>query len=162
MTREIKFRGKAADVEQPSSGKMHKAGEWVYGNLCGHPDKIEIEEVIRMSSKYWHIPSTIIDPNTVGQFTGLHDKNGKEIYEGDILVRRVINDGCGTHDKEPLEVVFMNGAFGIRLDRGKVYEEFEWICKEHSWSSMGASGETKYEYEVIGNIYDNPELLKEN
>ena len=142
MTREIKFRAKSLD------------GIWEYGELhlrCNHP---HIHNLI--GAKIY------IESNTVGQFTSLYDKNGKEIYEGDILVRRVINDGWGTHDKEPLEVVFMNGAFGIRLDRGKVYEEFEWICKEHSWSSMGASGETKYEYEVIGNIYDNPELLKEN
>lgn len=144
MTREIKFRGKAADVEQPSSGKMHKAGEWVYGNLCGHPDRIEIEEMIRMSSKYWHIPSTIIDPNTVGQYTGLHDKNGKEIYEGDFVRFHMHERGIHESEYQTGLVEFGGGRFYAYLDCSTLY-----FCGDSE------------DYEVIGNIYDNPELLKE-
>ena len=85
-----------------------------------------------------------IDPNTVGQFTGLCDKKGNAIYEGDIL--RI-------SDFANVECVFRHGAFGY------IY------CKDfHSFA-----GNTNYtfnpkntdkDFEIIGNIYDNPELLK--
>jgi uncharacterized phage protein (TIGR01671 family) len=79
------------------------------------------------------------------QFTGLHDKNGKEIYEGDIMkLQYPLNYGyAGIHNKEILVTIsFDSGCFWFT---GDGYTDCNW----HFYN----------EYEVIGNIYENPELL---
>ena len=73
------------------------------------------------------------------QFTGLHDKNGKEIYEGDIIL----------HDEIRFEVIWSNGRFLLRHER-------KWLDDERNIWNIGESG-----MEVIGNRFENPELLKE-
>lgn len=115
--REIKFRGKRLDN-----------GEWVYGDL-------------HIRTPFPHIHSEIdygkanIDPHTIGQFTGLHDKNGKEIYEGDI-VRYDMGGEC--------EVSYCIGGGFAGFDLSPAFH----------------NGHQLKDVEVIGNIHDNPELLK--
>ena len=83
-----------------------------------------------------------VQPYELMQFTGLHDKNGKEIYEGDVVrYNHVYLD----HPVD-FEVMFDEGGFGQRrIDGEEVSDWYEWE-----------------ELEVIGNIYENPELLKED
>ena len=128
MNRPIKFRGK---------GK--KDGKWYFGNLYdkdtrGRTHICTIDE-----------GCLNIDPNTVGQFTGLFDCNGKEIYEGDII----LYGGSIQH-----EVVFRHGAFGYLIYGG----EFISYAGNTNFTFNPLNRSKKHE--VIGNIYDNPELLK--
>ena len=78
------------------------------------------------------------------QYTGLHDKNGKEIYEGDIL-----------------KVIFENHSENFRVDWSDIYAG--WDCEGVSLSELLGMehGEITHNVEIIGNIYENPELLKE-
>lgn len=125
--REIKFRVWIVDLE-----KMLYSGD---------------------NSGYWDLPfQTIIDSeNPLMQFTGLHDKNGKEIYFGDILVTS--NDGKNGDDVWDREEF---GTTVVRESRGALGVDYS------DWD-MGSKGEdsiysSKYA-EVIGNIYENSELL---
>jgi len=74
------------------------------------------------------------------QFTGLHDKNGKEIYEGDI-----VKDSTDI----PARIEYDDGAFILRILTGQFANS----------TDMAGEGNNQF-YEVIGNIYENPELLK--
>ena len=128
--REILFRGKRADN-----------GEWIYGDLIQNVDCIKIREQEKSIKKI--AKSYEVDRDTVGQFTGLCDKNGKKIFEGDIVLGLFLFDMLIN-----AVVKFRDGAFGLEWHRGEIIEfnAFTSICN--------------ITYEIIGNIYDNPELLE--
>lgn len=124
MNREIKFRGK--DI-------LHKS--WQYGSLAkDEPQK----SYYIIDNEYGR--GINVDKETVGQYTGLHDKNGKEIYEGDII--RIKNSLIEIEG----EVIF-----------DTIDLSFEVYDKENDCKEMLLY--TNKEFEVIGNEYDNPELL---
>lgn len=122
--REIKFRGQRLDN-----------GEWIYGSLVTLGGSAYICSFTGASIKKTEFFNlfTEVDPATVGQYTGLKDKNGKVIYEGDIVHW---NEYVG-------KVIFKNGLFARKF-------------KNVSASLVSLLLVT----EVIGNIHDNPELLK--
>lgn len=124
-------------------GKRNDNGAWVYGDLLTNQKTPEI-------LAYKGLYSVISD--TIGQFTGLYDKYGKEIYEGDIL--SVL--GCFTA-KEMLtnfhvEYVEKKGAFGMLLEVGGFV----------SVASLFKIRGLETDVVITGNIYDNPELLSNN
>lgn len=98
-----------------------------------------------LKKMYYDVLHNIGFNGIVMQYTGLKDKNGKEIYEGDIV--RLF----GT--EKPCSVVFQDGMFVVKAP----YHKEEWFdlnMFEHDERVITL-------YEVIGNIYENPELLKE-
>lgn len=132
MKREIKFRGKDFLKE-----------EWVYGDLVKTKNFVAIKKT---NGDYFR--PTQVSPNTVGQYTGLKDCNDKEIYEGDI-VKGVSHksDSC-ISELIPFDVI---GVVGYH----KEYQTLEVRTRQASLHI-----EVAIKGEVIGNIHDNPELMK--
>lgn len=128
MKREIIFRGKS-----------EVTNEWVYGSLVKVGNESHIVGFDEVDLDGHHLSYCSDRPiftkhGTIGQFTGLHDKNGKEIYEGDII----------SNESYKGVVVYKNGSFV--LDLGKSCGCVYLFCLDSLL--------------IIGNIYDNPELLE--
>ena len=139
--REILFRGKRTDN-----------GEWIYGDLMQNVDCIKIRE---QEKDVKHIAKSFeIDLETVGQYTDLTDKNGKRIFEGDMI--KPFDD-----EVDKMVVEFHNGQFLLCLygERGYM-AEYGWE-EEGNYGCFEAEPLSSYgdDIEIIGNIHDNPELL---
>lgn len=95
-----------------------------------------------------------VDPNTVGQFTGLTDKNGKKIFDGDILAIARKMDGMGTYYVPSL-------ACPVNVEVKWDFCGWMWetLCPDKRYLHFPESW-CHFECEVIGNIHDNPELLE--
>ena len=121
--REILFRGKQLDDGEWVEGwyEMYPFGKW--------PVKTSI--IPSEEAKDGHYKHVQVDHSTVGQYTGLKDKNGKRIFEGDILSLRT---------GRPHVVMFEDGSFVLE--------------------NTAISVRFANKFEVIGNIHDNPELLE--
>lgn len=135
--REIIFRGKRKDN-----------GEWVYGAYYKQEHVYGYEKIVHciITSKDVLSNDLGLDyegviPETVGQYIGLTDKNGEKIFEGDIVIADF------DYKKEPMEVIYYKCGFKLKSKH----------CKEvYDYSIHDETPEIK----VIGNIHDNPELLK--
>lgn len=142
--RTIKFRGKK------------KSGEWLYGDLmhyCGATLILPLDanwyDFVPKKDNPLRLPSSKfeVDPATVGQFVGLMDKNGREIYEGDIIIGEIDMD-------------FINGDYRSFDYKGSViFENGQYIENDYGTSLEFLMRQIN-KPEIIGNIYDNPELLK--
>lgn len=127
--REILFRGKRLDT-----------GEWVYGQWLPKSKTICTETTIEGTTEYRDL---FVAPETVGQYTGLNDKSGAKIFEGDII--RHYN----RHDDTDY---FYIGVI-------------EWNEEKHGFANRCVKENSLFLvsdrciYEVVGNIHDNPELL---
>lgn len=150
----IKFRGK----------NIH-TGEWLYGDYHREGKIHYIAKPEQYLCEYAPI-EFIVDANTISQFTGLYDKNGKEIYEGDII-RLDFHAWLDWKELDSVkaEIVYDNGTFEARWknpDAGKPYpfqnpDDEEDVEAEYVCEFIGNLPKT---IEVIGNRFDNPELLK--
>jgi hypothetical protein len=141
--REIKFRGKRLDN-----------GEWIYGSLLvSHfkDDKKERYFITQFSGNYTFEHE--VDPATVGQYTGLKDKNGRDIWEGDIFKE----DGSGivrSVFRVPGGLAFEDNPVSFGYDHRAPVYPYSSIAEMQSVSWLSQC------CEVIGNIHDDPELLK--
>lgn len=125
--REILFRGKRTEN-----------GEWIYGDYCGiwkvacDGGELIYKHLIHRSNDE---PLYMVDPETVGDYTGLKDKNGRRIFEGDIVWSQYRTLGVVEWDDEECSYLVNIG---------------------NNWQTMNYC-----KYQVVGNIHDNPELLED-
>jgi len=139
--REYKFRGKAV-----------KYKEWVYGSYViassGH-FIVSFNAPQKYCGGWEHVTGIIeVDPETVGQYAELTDKNGKKIFGGDVLLNSNYND--------PLLLEFRKiGIVGFAYGGFVVYDAGDEPCQSRRYLSLNQDYD-----EIIGNVRDNPELLE--
>lgn len=144
IMRQIRFRGKRANN-----------GEWVYGDLlqtnegsvCIGVHGQYIDDSMHFNDMYNETP--YINEDSVGQFTGLTDCNGKEIYEGDIVRVTQIRPKYEPQKDRGVHIVKFSPWYGWNLGTDKVRYEVEARTK------LGAIDKI----EIIGNVFDNPDLI---
>ena len=131
VNREILFRGKRADTK-----------EWIYGDVQQNVDAVKIREQEQSIQRI--AKSFVVIPETVGQYTGLFDKNGRKIFEGDIIEAHF--DELFPDLATTLVVVWSDyGWFGRDMEGNVDSLEQKWVSDF---------------FEIIGNIHDNPDLLE--
>ena len=133
--REILFRGKRKDNS-----------EWEYGSLVQLNTVNGIEYTIVMPENF----SVEVAPETIGQYTGLKDKNGTKIFEGDIVESRASEN---KEDWKYWQVIFYDGSYCFE-------REFKKRKYKHEQNLLCENEVSLYGLVVVGNIHDNPELLE--
>lgn len=155
--REILFRGKRIDND-----------EWVEGFMVICDDRYFILSKTKINclnpdwlkkGEYAFCCFIEVDPETVGQFTELTDKNGKKIFEGDVVKAVIVRDlGGGTENREETGIVGYDkiGMIGLITEYDGTVPIWSDFFQELTLSGCVDD----FWFEVIGNIHDNPELLE--
>ena len=142
MNREIEYRG-------------FDGTKWYYGEL-EYNRKTDVARIHTYKDDGSYNRQFFVDPYTVGEFTGMLDKDGKKIFEGDIVRKRDL-----TFSLRYEGVVVYNSATGCF----RIHSENNGITMRMGFEASDVYNDgkcvipCKYDYEVIGNIYDNQELL---
>ena len=140
--RSNKFRGIGIDTEEWAYGYFTECEEEADNGCIGHLYKritIKLPYIVNLKNE-----ATMVKPETVGQSTGLPDRNGKEIFDGDVVEGEKYSGKPGIYNNHTGVVKFRHesfSSFGINQYKGQ----------EAKINSL---------FEIIGNIYGNPELLE--
>ena len=134
-------------------GKSKRTGEWLYGDLVRN-----VEGAFAIVPPFEMTMDNLcdryeVDEETIGQFTKLLDKNGKEIYEGDI-VRFDDTPYIVNGNKYEGNVMMYRGAYCVRHNVN--------ICDEYFFAPLFADDFADRKTVILGNVYDNSELLNQN
>ncbi len=155
--REIEFRAKNGN------------GDWIYGDLLHntHDCKyaIRINNNTTSHNEIWKI-----EPETIGQYTGLKDKNGNKIFEGDIVRQQTFGKLNSSYksdkDKKDHKKYLIKKCKCIFDDDDNYHRNYDWIV-EYENGRFYPFADDNFEWgnynwnipvEIIGNVYDNPEL----
>ena len=134
MSREILFRGKSIGIDV-----------WLYGKLFNYgltaPSNVTCISVCVPTTWKEAYNFYAVNPDTIGQYTGLKDKNGKKIFEGDVVI---------IAEKLKAKVIYYGGAYRMQS---------EFSPTPIDTTDMGYMMR-EFSIRVIGNIHDNPELIK--
>lgn len=130
--REIKFRG-----------RKHGSGEWVYGCAVVFSENLSGHKIAQIIQHKWHgddeFYNEFVEPKTVGEFTGLQDEDGMDVYDGDIIQAT---------NGEPKQVAFRSGKFqAVR----RSFDDMFLIWQDLSDALLEAK--------VIGNVFEEPEIM---
>lgn len=141
--REILYRAKAINRDSGYHRTNYKNGDFVYGLVTRLYDE-RFENLPAVMTDTNGISGIEVDYSTIGQYTGLTDKNGTRIFEGDICK----NIKTGKIVSVRWHGTFAGYCWSKKRDRNKYLYDFGELFRVNDY------------YEIIGNIYDTPELLK--
>lgn len=157
MSRVNKYRGIHIHVHQQNK---HLNGRWVYGYIA---DKNYINSP-ELDGEF------LVDKDTVGQYIGVKDKNGKEIYEGDIVkIHQFLFDGCEYEKEIVVSIEYMEemacfGANLLQANEIRVYMGYDNETDKEEKVVVPLCnfyGLHEESFEIVGNVYENVDLLKE-
>jgi len=154
--REIRLRAKQRDLAHEQFPQVYAKREFGFSFGTGiYDDGVNMWLILENNEKkaLSDLKAIIVDPETVGQFTELHDTSGKEIYEGDIVSFSIF-DHNGSDKRYKGVVRWGRAMFEIWHDI-----ESEYYGSDGGFVLAWAHFQDD-EFEVIGNIHDNPELLQ--
>lgn len=167
--REILFRGKCVDTGNWYEGQyihLHKT-TYCFAGSAQRDAENEIHQIVFEQMTDWNLPNrhlrVDVIPGTVGQYTGLTDKNGKRIFEGDIIRYTRTNMNCpeaSFHKKDlvSFHLVLWDSSVSAFVQQHYTFTEKRLIGKGSAVLYDERAEENIIE--VIGNIHDDPELLK--
>ena len=142
--REILYRAKAINRDKEYHRTEYKNGDWVYGLITRLYDE-RFENLPAEMTNTNGISGIEIDYKTIGQYTGLTDKNGTKIFEGDIIQSYWHREKYGI-----AKIYYDEGTYWCKLLSGCCHDDTDTLSEWYA----------EYGLEVISDIHDNPEFLK--